>query len=121
MAAVLQIDGVTVKFPKEFSVDIETIDADSSGRNANGEMVRDIIAQKTKITLKWGALSDSEISDILQRINKPFFVVIYPDPQLGRQRSKTFYSGTPSSPSYSWNDKFQAMKWEGLSVNFIEK
>lgn len=44
MAGVLQINGVTVKTPKEFSVDISTIDADSSGRNANGEMVRDVIA-----------------------------------------------------------------------------
>lgn len=121
MAGVLQINGVTVKTPKEFSVDISTIDADSSGRNANGEMVRDVIAQKTKLTIKWGPLSDSEISDILQRINQPFFVVIYPDPQIGRQRSKTFYAGDSTMPSYSWNDKFQDMKWENLSVNLIEK
>lgn len=121
MAGVLQINGVTVKTPKEFSVDISSIDADSSGRNANGEMVRDVIAQKTKLTIKWGPLSDSEISDILQRINQPFFVVIYPDPQIGRQRSKTFYAGDPTMPSYSWNDKFQEMKWENLSVNLIEK
>ena len=121
MSAILQIDGVTVKFPKEFSVNVETIDADSSGRNANGEMVRDVIAQKTKLTLKWGPLSDSEVSDILQRINNPFFVVVYPDPQLGRQKSKTFYAGASTMPSYSWNDKFKTMKWQELSVNMIEK
>lgn len=121
MPAILQFDGETIKTPKEFSVGISTIDADSSGRNANGEMVRDVIAQKTKLTIKWGPLSDSEISDILQRINQPFFVVIYPDPQIGRQRSKTFYAGDSTSPSYSWNDKFQAMKWQGLSVDLIEK
>ncbi|WP_270265206.1 DUF6711 family protein [Lactococcus formosensis] len=121
MGAVLQIEGITVKTPQEFSVDISTIDADSSGRNANGEMVRDVIAQKTKLVIKWGPLSDSEVSDILQRINKPFFNVIYPDPQLGRQRTKTFYAGDSTTPSYSWNDKFKAMKWENLSVNFIEK
>ena len=121
MATILQINGVTVKTPKEFSVSISDIDADSSGRNANGEMVRDVIAQKTKLSIKWGPLSDAEISDILQRINQQFFVVIYPDPQIGRQRSKTFYAGDTSMPSYSWNDKFKAMKWENLSVNLIEK
>ena len=51
MSAELQFNGVTVKTPKEFSVSISTIDADSSGRNANGEMVRDVIAQKTKRSL----------------------------------------------------------------------
>lgn len=121
MAAILQFDGTTVKTPKEFSVSISDIDADSSGRNANGEMVRDVIAQKTKISIKWGPLSDVEISNILQKINKPFFVVVYPDPQIGRQRSKTFYAGDSTMPSYSWNDKFQAMKWENLSINLIEK
>ena len=51
MSAELQFNGVTVKTPKEFSVSISTIDADSSGRNANGEMVRDVIAQKTKLNI----------------------------------------------------------------------
>ena len=69
MSTELQFNGVTVKTPKEFSVSISTIDADSSGRNENGEMVRDVIAQKTKLNIKWGPLSDSEVSDILQRIN----------------------------------------------------
>jgi hypothetical protein len=120
MSAILQIDGVTVKFPKEFSVNVETIDADSSGRNANGEMVRDVIAQKTKLTLKWGPLSDSEVSDILQRINNPFLLSSILTRNLAG-KSKTFYAGASTMPSYSWNDKFEAMKWQELSVNMIEK
>lgn len=68
MSTELQFNGVTVKTPKEFSVSISTIDADSSGRNENGEMVRDVIAQKTKLNIKWGPLSDSEVSDILQKL-----------------------------------------------------
>lgn len=121
MTIALQIDGVTVKTPKEFQVGLQTIDADSSGRNANGEMIRDIIAEKKKLEIKWGPLSDLEASSILRKINKPFFTCRYPDPQEGGMLTRTFYCGDRSLPSYSWNEKFQEIRWEGLSANFIEQ
>lgn len=121
MAGTLSIAGNRVKEPKEFSVAYQTIDSDTSGRNANGEMVRDIIAEKVKLECKWGPLSDDEIKVILSNINSAFFTVNYPDAKTGGQVTKTFYCGDRSAPSYSWNDKFKQLKWEGLSVNFIEK
>lgn len=121
MSGILKINGQTVRYPKEYSVGIQAIDADSSGRNANGEMVRDVIAEKIKLTMKWGPLSDSEVSSILQAVKSNFFQVEYPDPLIGRQRVKTFYVGDRTAPSYSWNGKFEELKWEGLEMNFIEQ
>lgn len=121
MAGYLAIGGVNVKAPQEFSVGYQTIDADSSGRNANGRMTRDIIAEKVKLDCKWGHLSDSEVSSILNKVTETFFTVTYPNPKTGGMATKTFYVGDRTAPSYSWNDKFQKSKWSGLSMNFIEQ
>ncbi|CAM3218442.1 hypothetical protein GHI93_11590 [Lactococcus hircilactis] len=121
MSGSLSINGVIVKNPKTFKVGYQTIDADSSGRNANGEMVRDIITQKVKLEIEWGALDDSTASALLKAIKAVFFTVNYPDAETGTQQTKTFYSGDRSLPSYSWNDKFNQIKWGSFSTNFIEK
>lgn len=120
MANLLTINGVSVKAPKEFTVDHEQIDGETS-RNAAGKMKRDRIAEKVKLSIAWGALSDAEISRIYNAISGVFFSVTYPDPKVGGQATKTFYSGTPSAPTYSWHSEFAAYKWEGLSVNLIEQ
>ena len=121
MAGYLQIGGATVKAPKEFSVGYQTIDSDSSGRNASGNMVRDIISEKVKLDCQWGPLSDAEISSILSKVSGSFFSVTYPDAKTGGLATKTFYVGDRTAPSYSWNDLFQSAKWSGLSMNFIEQ
>lgn len=120
MSGYLKIGGVTVKPPQKFNVGIQTIDADSSGRNASGKMVRNTIADKIKLDCEWGPLSDSEASLLLNAVNKTFFTVTYPDPKDGIV-TKTFYVGDRSTPSYSWNSLFSQIKWEGLSMNFIEQ
>ncbi|MBD9846478.1 hypothetical protein IHP33_12180 [Enterococcus faecalis] len=114
------IDNNKVKMPKELSVNIQTLDSGSSGRNANGTMVRDIIAKKTKLDVKWGPLSTSEVSLILRLIDRSSFSIRYFDPQEGGMITKKFYCGDRSTPVYSWNDIFSAMMWQGLSVPFIE-
>lgn len=118
MAGNLQINGVTIKTPKKFFSGLNAIDGES-GRNANGDMIRDYIVTKMKLELEWGPLTDSEISTILKAVMTPFFQVTYPDPLEGGQATKTFYVGDRSAPAYSWHDKLP--KWEGLTMNFIER
>lgn len=114
------IDGNKVKTPKELSVSIQTLDSGSSGRNANGTMVRDIIAKKTKLDVKWGPLNISEVSLILRLIDRPSFSIRYFDPQEGGMLTKQFYCGDRSAPVYSWNDRYSKLMWQGLTVPFIE-
>ncbi|MCT3099390.1 DUF6711 family protein [Lactococcus lactis] len=121
MAGSLSINGVVVKNPKTFKVGYQTIDADSSGRNANGEMVRDIITQKVKLELEWGPLDDATASALLKAIKAVFFTVNYPDAETGTQQTKTFYSGDRNLPAYSWSDNFSKIKWSSFTTNFIEK
>lgn len=48
------IAGSKVATPKELTVSIQTLDSGSSGRNANGDMVRDILGRKTKLDANGG-------------------------------------------------------------------
>lgn len=121
MASYLSINGVKVKTPQKFSVAVQTIDSESSGRNASGTMVRDIIGEKVKLDINWGPLSDAEVSAILTKVSSSFFTVTYPDPETGAMETKTFYVGDRTAPSYSWSEKLKTLKWQGLSMNFIER
>lgn len=114
------INGIAVKTPKELVVSSQTIDADSSGRTASGKMVRDIIAIKAKLAVKWPPMSDSEMAQIQRIITQSFFTVTYPDLD-GDWQTKTFYAGDRSSPAYSFNAKFSAIKWSEFTVDFIER
>ena len=118
MSGYLSVNGVELKAPKTFSVDIQDID-NESGRNAKGDMQRDRVAVKRKLNIEWGPLSDAEISVILKSVQSIFFSATYPDPMEGTMQTKTFYVGDRSTPTYSWNNNLP--KWEGLSMNFIER
>ena len=112
----LKINGVKVKSPESFQVDISDLDGEAT-RNAKGEMIRDRIAIKRKLSIEWGLLDMNEISTLLQAVKDEFFICSYPDPMEGKVVTKTFYVGDRSAPYYS--DVFK--KWTGLSMNFTEK
>jgi hypothetical protein len=122
MAMSLKINGTSVKTPASFEVSYADIDADSSGRNANGTMVRDVIVKnKTKLSIKWAQLSVSESKAILLASDGDFFTVEYPDVFTGVQTTKTFYAGDRSAGFYSWNDKFQAYIVKDFGFDCIER
>ena len=93
----LIINGVAVKPPKSFQVGIQDIDGET-GRNANGDMVRDRITTKRKLDCEWGMLTQGEMSQLLNAVAPEFFEVSYPDPING-QTTKTFYVGAVLSPT----------------------
>lgn len=113
----LIINGVAVKPPQKFQVGIQDIDGET-GRNANGDMVRDRIAVKRKLDCEWGMLTQEEMSQLLNAVAPEFFTVSYPDPMSG-QTTKTFYVGDRTAPSYSFTEKFKP--WSGAKFNLIER
>ena len=115
--AQLTINGVAVKPPKSFQVGIQDIDGET-GRNANGDMVRDRITTKRKLDCEWGMMTQGEISQLLHAVSSKFFEVYYPDPMDG-QVTKTFYVGDRTAPSYTFTEKFKP--WSGAKFNLIER
>ena len=96
----LSINGVAIATPKSFEVTISDLDGESN-RNANGEMIRDRIGIKRKISLEWPPLTQSEISMLLTAVSSVFFTVTFPDPQQGVV-TKTMYVGDISAPAYQY-------------------
>ncbi len=120
MSAVLTINGVAVKAPKSFSAAVQDIDGNST-RDASGNMHRDRITVKRKLTIAWGPLSNNEIATIMQAVSGVFFKATYPDPQTGAQATASFYVGDRTAAAYSWSDTFSAMMWQNLSFDLIEQ
>lgn len=113
----LIINGVSVVPPKSFQVGVQDVDGET-GRNANGDMVRDRITTKRKLEIEWGMLTQAECSAILSAVSAVFFSVSYPDPISG-QSTRTFYVGDRTAPAYSFTNKFKP--WSGLKFNLIER
>lgn len=113
----IKINGASLTIPKSFSVDVSDLDGESY-RNAAGELIRDRIAVKRKLSCEWGPLTQAQISAILSTVTDVFFTVTYPDPILG-ETSGTFYVGDRSTPMY--RNINGAILWEGLKMNFIQK
>ncbi|MEN8079150.1 DUF6711 family protein [Clostridioides difficile] len=113
----LSINGVAIATPKSFQVDIQDLDGESN-RNAQGDMIRDRIAVKRKISLEWPPLTQSESSTLLNAVSSVYFTVTFPDPKDG-MITKTMYVGDRTTPAYQFKDG--QVKWSGLKMNFIEK
>lgn len=113
----MKINGVKIKTPQEMQVTINDIDGETT-RNARGDMVRDRIAVKRKISLKFPPLTDGEIQTILRATADEFFNVEYIDPLEG-QTAKTFYVSDRTAPIYSRHKNFRY--WKDLSFNLIER
>ena len=65
--AKLIINGVTIVTPKSFQVSIQDIDGET-GRDANGNLVRDRVTTKRKLDCYWGFLTQSEMSTLLSSV-----------------------------------------------------
>ena len=113
----LIINGVAVKPPQKFQVGIQDIDGET-GRNANGDMMRDRITTKRKLDCEWGMLTQEEMSQLLNAVSPEVVEVSYPDPIKG-QTTKTLYVGDRTAPSYSFTEKFKP--WSGAKFNLVER
>lgn len=117
--AVLQINGTTVKTPKEMTWSLQDISGENDGRNQNGEMNKTRIAQKVKLVCKWGVMTTAESAVLLQAVNAAVnFPVTYLDPMANAYLTKTFYVGDRTSPKL-WETS-ESTKVESVSFDFIE-
>jgi hypothetical protein len=113
----LTINSTTVATPSVFQVDISDIDGETT-RNAKGDLIRDRIAVKRKLTCEWKALTQAQVSAILSAVSGVFFTVQYPDPVNGVV-TITCYVGDRSTPMY--RNINGTILWEGLKLNLVQK
>lgn len=113
----LYIDGVKVPTPQTYGWSLEDIDSgEGTGRNnADGEMFRDRVATKRKLSFTWPPMSDSDTSTLLQALRPVFVTVQYLDALTGGYTTGTFYAG-PQSANCGHRSR-----WTGIKANLIEK
>ena len=119
--AILQINKIDISDPNTLKWDLYDLDSENGGRNQLGEMFRDRVAVKRKLSCTWPPMEPAEMAALLQAMDAVFFTLRYPDAHDGAYREGEFYVGDRSTPMYVWNNEKQKFLWEGLSANFIER
>ena len=111
-----------VPTPQTYGWSYEDLDSEEgTGRNnATGEMFRDRVTSKRKLSFTWPPLSISKTSKLLRAINPDgkgnvFISVKYLDAREGDYRIGTFYAG-PQSANCGHRSR-----WLGITANLIEK
>lgn len=106
-----------VPTPQTYGWSIEDLDSqEGTGRNnATGEMFRDRVSTKRKLSFTWPPLSIFETSRLLKALEPEFISVTYFDAREGDYITGTFYAG-PQSANCGHRSR-----WLGITANLIEK
>lgn len=106
------------------TVRLQDVDAGTTGRTANGTMIRNRVAggasAKRKLEIEWPMLNGTDAATVLQAVAGVFVYVRYPDPYTNANRTAQFYVGDREAPVYSVDSNGNPM-WDGIKYNLIEK
>lgn len=97
-------------------VGYETLVSDSSGRNANGDTVIDVINMKRKIYINLRYTMVVEMQRFLAAIAPYQVEVSYLDPRTNTMETAKVYTGTPEPEYYNISKSL----YKPMSLNFIE-
>lgn len=97
-------------------VGYETLVSDSSGRNANGDTVLDIINMKRKLYVTLRHTTFTEMMDFLEAVDDYQVSVTYLDPKTGTVQTIDAYTGTPEPEYYNVSKTI----FKPMTLNFIE-
>ncbi len=115
----LSINGTNIShFVQGMKIGYETLVADGSGRNANGDTVLDIINKKVKIYVTFRPMDGQEMATLLNAIESYVVSVNFLDSKTNALRSATCYTGTPE-PEYYWIHNGNVL-YKSFELNFIE-
>lgn len=115
----LILNGIDVSdLVKNLKIGYETLVADNSGRNANGDSVIDVINKKVKLQVTFRAMDDTEMARLLNSFENYVIDVTYRDSKSNSNKTIVCYTGTPE-PDYYFIHSNRVLYRE-MSLNFIE-
>lgn len=118
----ITIGETTLPAPSKFVWSENDLSSESSGRNLAGEMLKDLVAKKTRIELEWGPLSPADAATVLTALSSSVYLeVTYPDAKANENQTKTMYVGDRSSDLLQYKTIGGAQYWTGIKANLIEK
>lgn len=104
-------------FVKGLKIGYETLLAENSGRNANGDTVIDIINRKVKVYATFRPMFDNEMVEFLNLIKDFVVNVSFRDSKTNQLTTIQCYTGTPEPEYYHIGDQ---VIYKDFSLNFIE-
>ena len=96
----------------------ETLVADGSGRNANGDTVLDIINKKVKVYVTFRPMDGSDMRKLMDAIDPYVVNVTFLDSRNNAMTTVNCYTGTPN-PEYYWVHNNNVL-YKSFELNFIE-
>lgn len=98
---------------------VQDVDSAETGRNQNGEMIRERVAIKIKWQLTFPPLNRAKCSALLNALSGVTFEFSYPDPYKATGlTTKTCYVGDRTTPIYSTASGMPM--WENMSFSIVE-
>ncbi|MBU5439504.1 hypothetical protein KQI42_15925 [Tissierella sp. MSJ-40] len=113
----LIIEGVDMPTPTDYDIDDEEIS--KADRNANAYMLKEQVAFKYKLNLKWAMLTPEETKKLSRVKKKNSFNVSFIDLENERV-TKEFYAGTLSARGMQYKDG-KILYWKDVRMNIIER
>jgi hypothetical protein len=95
----------------------ETLVSDSSGRNAAGDTVIDIINRKKKVYITLRHTTEEEMEEFLAAIDDYVVNVSFLNPRTKELTTINTYSGTPEPEYYTISTR---TIYKPMNINFIE-
>lgn len=115
---ILWSGSITLPSPVQITVNDEIIWSEHTGRSASGEMIGDIVAEKKNVSIKWGVLTESEITLIKQVMIAGFFPISFRDD--GIDLTIKTYRGTMTKEQLGYIGD-GIFYYKSASVNIIQK
>lgn len=107
---------ITIPTPSSYTVGV--MDISDAKRNANGDMVREIINTKVKLSLTWNYLTRQDYKTILQLCQPSFFELEYTNPIEDDVIEGFFYAGDRTADALRFIDGVP--EYVNVAINFIE-
>ena len=110
--------------PQKLKHDVYDLDAgETTGRNLEGEMLRDRVAVKEKLEMEFPIMYAKDYYTMLNMVKDQFFEVLYFSPYTGDYRIATMYVGDrDGEPYYDYDPQHpDTNKWQNVKFNFIER
>lgn len=110
--------GYTLKTPSTYYPEQQIIE--NSNRNANGKLIREIIAYKQKLNLTWNSMNADEMSVLAQLRKLGNFDCEYFDLETQTYQTISCYCGNVTATPIKTDNNGHVTHWSEISANFIE-
>ncbi|MCQ4638446.1 hypothetical protein NE619_17080 [Anaerovorax odorimutans] len=114
MSFLFQAGGVDLPSPVSITINNELIWSSDTGRTQSGKMAGSVVAEKKNISVKWGILTEAQLTKIKKNLPHGFFKIKLMDLTL------TVYRGTIGSDLLG-DPGDGIVRYKSASVDLIER